>query len=962
MTRFVGLTCALTAAWTAWTDDTAPPFRVYAHLLQPDEHPDYTRLHVQPPTWETFGNRTHFVTLRGFSMDGDTIVDYREELDKYTVAFGLGDVVWPSYPVLFADNVSDLAEELKRRGLFLFDIWGYVPGSGPGGYWQQYKPSPDVLAMLEAKLGDHWLGMDVGEQDGRYVGGYASQLYPISNDRVNQYLNFQHHFEAMCDELGNKMSTLVSLNFGHYLIKEGVYTTIGAETAQGLPNGQVYYAFIRGAGKQYGVPWFGNASVWNRWGYKTYAGEGDNHGPTKGTSLSLLKRLLYSHILYNCMFVGYESGWFGEDGLTPIGHMQQAAREWTEQYGTPGVMLTPVALMTDFFAGWTFPRHLYTNNVLRVWGNVPYEEGDYLTDGTLNFFYPRYQDSSFFHDETGFLSPTPFGDSVDCLLTDAPGWLLARYPLLIIAGELRGDEEIRDKLAAYAEQGGHLVITAGNLAKFEGGLGSVTASGPAVTVQAGTIRGLDGFETTDHTFALCPLAYPSNATVLQTCNSEMRKTFPTAVRVPCGKGRITVLASPFGIADAAAEGVIHNDIDRPFASPYPLLNHVRALIGDAAQEQCLFDTPDGLSLIVCRRGPGEYTLGLCNNGLTPKPYEIVSRCGEIRSVDALPLDQSEKDAIGYLPTGLDSTNVGISTDTVTAGGDIRIFRVKVQESIVEEMPYVTPPPRPRGRILPIGNCRSIQEEVLIRPTFFQHFDGVSVDWRYLQRQDKSALTREAGWITRQGLRVYVDMTSGINLYPDLRLVNNDESEYSESMTTIREVLDKMTVLGTRDAIVSLHRQPENNFTREQTTESFGETLRAICADALTRGITVYIRTSPKGGDRLQTIIETMDRAAAPNLRWAASTALLLHQHADPGHVAALVNNRPGLWLAAAPAYDAAGKAWTMNAPLAGNADEDAVASLLTAAPDAPILLDGVYANWDGEYRDARAIPENEEAM
>ena len=123
----------------------------------------------------------------------------------------------------------------------------------------------------------------------------------------------------------------LSLNFGHYFLKEGTYTLIGAETAQALPNNQVYYAFIRGAGKQYGVPWFGNASVWNRWGYKTYGAAGgsggETHSPTNGTSLSLMKRLLYSHVLYNCVAVGFESGWFDGEQLSPIGRIQQAAQQ-----------------------------------------------------------------------------------------------------------------------------------------------------------------------------------------------------------------------------------------------------------------------------------------------------------------------------------------------------------------------------------------------------------------------------------------------------------------------------------------------------------------------------------------------------------------------------------------------------------------------------------------------------------
>ena len=217
----------------------------------------------------------------------------------------------------------------------------------------------------------------------------------------------------MTDQLGNSMSALVSLSFGHYFLKEGVYKLIGAETAQALPNAQLFYVFIRGAGKQYGVPWFGNASVFNRWGYKVYGAEGSDtgtrYGPTRGTSLSLMKRLMYSQILYNSMLVSFESGWFygvqtssqggweassKNAGLTPIGKIQRSAGRWIREVGQPGAMVTPIALIVDFFAGWTFPRHLYTSNVYRVWGNLPYGPGDYLTDGVLDMLYTGYQDSS----------------------------------------------------------------------------------------------------------------------------------------------------------------------------------------------------------------------------------------------------------------------------------------------------------------------------------------------------------------------------------------------------------------------------------------------------------------------------------------------------------------------------------------------------------------------------------------
>ncbi len=926
------LTAAALAPATARAQQ--PRFRVYSRLLDPREHPDDARRAVKPPDWSTFGGRTRFTTLRSFTIENGRITGFREKLDKYTLERRLGDVVWPSYPILFAANLEELAREIRRRNLFLFDIWGYVPGSGPGGYWQQFHPPAGVFEMLERVLGERWLGMDVGEQDGRYIGGYAPQMLPASAGRFEQYLNFQRHFERLTTELGGKMATLVSLNFGHYLLKEGIYTLIGAETAQALPNGQVYYAFIRGAGKQYGVPWFGNASVWNRWGHKTYSSKGKDYGPTKGTSLSLLKRLVYSHILYNAMLVGFESGWFdAEGGLSPIGRMQQAAKEWVEQNGSPGVMLTPVALLVDHFAGWSFPRHLYSRSVYRVWGNLPYEPGDHLTHGVLRLLYPGYEDSSYFHDETGFLTATPFGDIADVLLSDAEGWLLARYGLIVAAGELEGGVELRDKLLDYVRGGGRLILTAGNLEKLPGGLGGVRARCGASS-------------------NVCELSLPEGATVLESDGGR-----PLAADVAIGEGRLTVLASRFGVVEEPAVSLpVGSRIDQPLPQPYPLLPYVQRVLEAAFREQMLFEAGEGLSWIVCRRGPGEYTLGLANNGWQERPFKIVSHCGPIREIRELPMDRSERSAVGYLPEGVSGAGLGRNTASTIAGGDMRIFHVRVAEQGVAEIPHALPPPRPADRFLNLRRVASLKEAILRRPTFFHHYGGAVVDWRYLRRSTLDALRQEARWVRQQGLKLLVDLSSGLNLYPDLRLVNNDPPEYRASMEAIREILRKSAALGARGLILTLHRFPENSYTREQSWADFEQTVREICARAVRSDITVYLRLQPgKPPRNVSEAFRFLDRVGAANLRLAPATALLLD---DPNATQAVkaAAARIGLWLVAAPDRDLGGARWNAHGRIAGSDYEDAIRKLLAAAPDAPVVIDSLCRTWDEEYLEARALP------
>ena len=928
--------------------ETEQPVRIYDHLLQPKEHPDYSRRHVQPPDWETFGNQTQFIGLRGFGVENDQIVNYKEELDKYTKTYQLGNIVWPAYSIIFGKNLGDLADEIKKRNLFLFDIWGFVPGSGPGGYWQQYKPPAGVFEMLESKLGDHWLGMDVGEQDGRYIGGYASQMTPVSSSRFEQYLNFQRHFQRMCDDMGNRMSTLVSLNFGHYFLKEGVYTLIGAETAQALPNAQVYYAFIRGAGKQYGVPWFGNASVYNRWGFKSYAGAADKeHGPTKGTSLSLFKRIMYSQVLYNSVGVGFESGWFDEKGnLSPIGKIQLSANEWVKKNGQPGTMLTPVALMTDFYAGWTFPRHLYTDHVYRVWGNLPYQDGDYLTDAVLDMFYPGYQNSSYFHDESGFLTATPYGDSADSLLSDAPQWLLDRYAMLVIAGELGGGLEIRDKLSNYAKNGGHLFITAGNLKKFTDGLGGIQVNGNPANVKKGASVQIEGNAISeDQSFALYPLSYPADAKVIARVNN-----LPAAVVITYGSGSITVLASPFGIgSEPVLDNPIKSENDKPLAKPYQLLKHVRTLLDKRFRNETLFDAGKDLNWITCRKNPGEYVVGVCNNSWEEKPLQLVSNCGNIETIEELPLDQSEKTAAGYMPEGMENINTGKSSDGKIAGGDIRIFKVKLQEKNVEVIPHAKPPKRPAGRILPLRGISSIQQAILARPTFFEHFDGVLIDWTYLHKTEKEALAKEAGWLSRQGLRIVADISSGLNLYPDLRLIDNDPEEFAASLAVINDVLAKMETLHSKDLLISFHRYPENNFTDEQTSNSFVSNIKKVCQQAGKKNITVSLRLMPeKSLWNLEEAEKIRTQIAEPNLRLAPNVALLQSQGVDK---LKSLKDEIGFWMVGAPRKDIAGKVWSRNAPVSGYDKIKDLKGIASVLPEVPIVFDAVYSSQDEEYLD-----------
>ncbi len=921
--------------------------KMYNYPMNPRQHPDDARRFIRPPDASTFGNQIQFTALR--SLEGD----YKKSLDKYTIKYELGNIIWPSYTMLYLKDLPEIVQELKKRDLYLFDLWGYVPGSGPGGYWQQFVVPQSALDLFEKELGNRWLGMDNGEQDGRYVGEFASQMISPGGSRDQQYLNFQNHFQGLTDRLGNKMSALVSLNFGHYFLKEGVYSLIGAETAQGLPNGQVYYSFIRGAGKQYGVPWFGNASVWNRWGWKNYSGiTSDNGGDTEGTSLSLLKRLIYSHIMYDCVAVGFESSYLTkQEELSPIGKIQQSAYKWVKKYGDPGNLYTPVAIMVDFFSGWSFPRHLYTKNIYRVWGNLPYEEGDYLTDGILNMFYPGYQNASYFHDETGFIAPTPYGDVADCILSDCPLWLLQQYPILVIGDKLKGGHEIKDKLEKYVESGGHLIITAGSLENMPGGLFGINTGKGELTFNVNASVSYNNTELKEvSAFKIKEILSPGETKTIATCNNK-----PLVIEHSSGSGKITIFASPFGLSSNPLNPP-KSSIDSTLKTPFPLLNHIRVILGDIFSRNEIFNAGEELSLITCHKSKGEFTVAVINNSWLEKPLKITSNAGKILKITELPLDCSEQKAIGYLPKSV-VNKTGKNTGKTISGGDIRIFTVKIEENNMEDIPFIQPVPNPVNRGLTLRNISSIKEEILLRPTFFQHFDRIIIDWKYLLEKEKSILANESGWINRQGLKVIVDFSSGINLFPDLRLVNNDSLEYNRSMEDIKSVIDKMAVLGASDLIITTHRTIENNFTMEKFNESLQNTIKEICRYSAKYKINVNLRmTSGRNSANLEQISALVKSVNEPNLYVSPVAALILDNPDEFGKNLALLKNlKFRILLVGAPEKDIYGTLWNINKPINDFPDKQALKQLLLSNPECALVLDGLYCDPDVEYKDIKTI-------
>lgn len=961
--------------------------------MDPKEHPDYERYAVPHPSLDVFDPLPQFATLRDISTPNQHLDNYTEFINSYCLNPNttLGHVIWPRGPgFMFADNHKDFIDFIQEKGLYVTSVHGFTPMVAG------FHPPKEVLDYLEEKLGTKWFGMANGEQDGHYFGGFARQELPLNKRPVDQYLNFREYFHGMETILGPRLTTLLSSTYPHHQLKTGLYTLAGAETSQHGPNAQLRYAFIRGAGKQYGVIWFGNVSVYNRFGHKKYTTPtgkvtssesmktmqslrndklyqkgtklaktlsersfqcvqnmtvpgygrdklGDPFGPTCGTSLNLMKRLMYAQMLYNSGYVSFEDGWFyndQNDTLSPIGLIQHHGFLWTQGMSllAQGIHVPTVAFYLDFLSGWTAPR-LKRDNIFRTWNNLPYTAGDYLTDGLFREVYPHYQDASFFHDETGVSSPTPCADLVDVLLSDAPSWVLKQYNTVIIAGEISGGLEVEMNLMEYVESGGHLVLTVGNLGKFRNGIFNTTSNMNCHPVLAGSEIAImyEANLVENYNMTVCDL----NIQLPLSDYSVLAKLFnndPLIVRIPFqgndNGGTVTIFATPFAISSNQV-ATPTNEVDVTLPSPYPLLDHSKKMFNYILGNASIFYSEANLTLVhmLLNSSTDEFLVLVSNPELKEQPLKWGSYGRDVELIQEIPLDQSEKGAVGYLPDGYEDADIGKSTSTTIAGGDTRLFRVRVKhlegQSDVKYMPKASPKPRPKGIGLHLRHLEhSIRYEVLKRPTFFQHYDSVVVDYSYLISKDNNFLVDDGQWLSQQSVIIYVDASPSINLFPTLRFVTDDPATYNKTVASLTSLMHKMNILGSHDLIISLHGFPGDE-AANQSRRDFNATIYYLNNLGTQLNITLHMLDTPKNAYSLMPLTRWLDENGLSSIKLVLNLALLVN-YGSSYKYDTVIQSQSSLLYVTAPGWDSYGMSYGNNVPIANinSSTQEAVGKML----------------------------------
>ena len=612
-------------------------------------------------------------------------------------------------------------------------------------------------------------------------------------------------------------------------------------------------------------------------------------------------------------------------------------------------------------------------------------------------------------------------------MSDAPSWLLPRYGTIVVASELQASSgmgaELTDKLRSYVLGGGRLVITAGSVRALTRpsrySLFGIEV-GACRTMPAGTEVRVSTASNTSAVheaaaFELCEIGFGGAASGnITRLAATTHGSVLAAARVDIGAGSVTLLASPFGIPAQAMQQKPHpaceapsctnycqgcpdpaqtislndtiiSEVNAHLFNPFPLLAHAEAVIGDAMAAEKIFDAGEGLSVAVNRRAAGAWTVSVTNPSVTQLDLKLVSHVGKILSVSEISLDTDAYTHASYTPMVVDKGSLGRSTPTTIAGSDMRMFFVKTQESGVEVASDAPPPPRATNRALSLPRrINSLRDALRDRPSFFQSFDTVLVDWELIERSDPAALRKEAAWLVDSlRLRIVVDMSNGMRAFPELRLVNNSAHEYAESMRRIAAVIDKLPALGCNDLVVSLHMMPEAtpNFTK--ASDDFAQSLRFMADRAKSANVTVHLRhqlklplgpgaqaslahiNQPPSGNMLvdraslSSVYGWLDRyRLQPAIRVAVGASLLLLHGMLARDMLPQLGNASMIMLST-PATDQGG-IWTEHGLLAhANAAERPLLQgyLQAAPPDCLLVLDAAFADTDEEYGDAKALRE-----
>ncbi|MAE62710.1 MAG: hypothetical protein CMJ18_00435 [Phycisphaeraceae bacterium] len=583
--------------------------------------------------------------------------------------------------------------KLADAGVFIFHV---------NPVWLGAQRTRAYFDFLVETFGEQFIGMKGdSELDGGYTAGwcwtgsYAEQMGKVEvpsprRSRAEARQQYDEVLDWFYGRAFNRGMSISSLGYGcHYAAEHGA-RMLGIEAEECLPSDTLLWCFCRGAAKQYDLLTTVSISSVNHWGLGPHFRDGENVafgdeivGPDYGASQGLHKREWYvaymnsasiivfaDGIFHHAKYAGKISGdyepfikggganppGFGylEANLTPKGKTQLQCQEFAAEHPVRGTPYMPVALLLDHDHGWNPPGDYYRTPTDCVWGNIPYARGDYQIDNFFRWVYPDYELASYYRDERGYITNTPFGDLFEVIVSNASPTCLDKYRVVMLLGEQQVAEDVQQRLADFARNGGIVVVAIDQWPQIGSDLAGAEV-GEGVPGCEGDVRAADDVSFSEERFEYREAGVTTGDVLLAT-----RDGAPLVIRNPVGEGAFFLVTVPsWGRTEKRHE----------------ILSGIRHVLGNLLRDLRLVEVKGRpiYCLVNVTDRDDELIVTLCNNS-PDLPWE-----GSVRLVGA---------PIASFEAWLGHSEAAIEDGALRCGvpaNDVRIFKLGADRSFLPLM-------------------------------------------------------------------------------------------------------------------------------------------------------------------------------------------------------------------------------------------------------------------------------------
>ena len=418
----------------------------------------------------------------------------------------------------------------------------------------------ETYQRIRRVAGDRWQGFWTTEWSDIYNFSPEAQAAPKPKTRREAYERVKAWYQDKASYCYNDiMAMCTGWAWDHYAGEWGGVSGFQDEPGPS-PEAHLRILFPRGAARQYGKFWHTYIApgahdvqrTMTQNGYLTPATRPHDTrmNPEGGASLSWIRRMMYLIYMWGASSFKNETPAYetdmtpdGKPALSPMGEIAAEFLEFTVSHKDRGVSCTPVGIMLDTMHGWG-GRPMYPDDYPPLtWVCLQPDRSDYMKDALFQILYPGQSDVL---NEWSVLSPTPYGDLFDVMLSTATPEHIQAYPVLMLVGDLAADmtEALAGGLQAYVRQGGTLVVNVAQLADgFPEDVLGVRLTDR--TGQADSARcDLDGHQMNGGTFSFRIVQLAGARSIVSAPSGE-----PLVTRHEVGDGAVILTMVPFGLQE-----------------------------------------------------------------------------------------------------------------------------------------------------------------------------------------------------------------------------------------------------------------------------------------------------------------------------------------------------------------------------------------------------------------------------